>query len=163
MSSVGAKLDAQISTPDPLGATAGRRTERSDHRPRTRRIQDVHIPWMRVHSRHSLPKSTREYLNSSSNDREINKLVIKSFVCRLLVQSFDFKNRSESQTFEIAPRCRLTIDEFYYSLTNCITLKGMSSLNKGRWHIIFCLSDGHTRASLSTDGQRGWRVLDGDD
>lgn len=74
-------------------------------------------------------------------DMRINKsfdVVYLAYSC--LGLSFDFENRSEDQTFEIAPRCRLTIDEFYFYNTNCISLKGMSSLNKGRCHLIFCVS-----------------------
>lgn len=66
--------------------------------------------------------------------------------------SFDFENRSEDQTFEIAPRCRPTIDDFYFYHTNCISLKGMSSLNKGRCHLIFCVSAAtHGRRRRRTD------------
>jgi hypothetical protein len=73
----------------------------------------------------------------------------------LLISKID--HSVERRTFEIAQCCRVTIDGFYFGLTNCISLKGMSSLYKGRWHIFFCAWGGHTRASPTTDGQSAVR------
>lgn len=59
---VGVKLNAQIPATHPPGPAAGRRNQRTHNRPRTRGIQDIHLPRVRLHRSDGLPESTREYI-----------------------------------------------------------------------------------------------------
>lgn len=155
----GPELDAQISATHSPGVATRRRHQRSNHRPRTRGIQDVHIPRVRLHSRHRVSESTCKYHTLTdlahliTIDIHLPRMLfiwhqMSWSYCDHLISKIDQRaKRLKSHSAE-----RLSIDECYLSRTNCISLKGMSSLNKGRWHIIFCVS-------AATRGRR-WRRTD---